>query len=425
MFIAPMASIDAIKARLKITDSIDDAVLTELALGVSAQIERVAGRSLRRIHQSQEFFAGGHSIIRPAVSPIVSIDWIRESSTRDFETSANYEELVVNEDYVIDAGILGGQLGESGLIRRLNRDFLGTKSSPNQVKIQYTGGYKTDDEAALENGTAIFSSEAEIETYGILHVRALGASSGTSSFVDTSSGIYRMTNTQVSSPPNPTVASDSYLVIRIDTPDIIASWIFISLLFEIGIQVYQPGEGDPLPFLLGTTGDVDPRNSSLSSVVDSVRSGDTIIGNPIGSISANSEVSMDKESVEITDESKLSLIESGVRNGFIGLVLAMDSSSQLPQLSDVGTIENADSEHKPKITLKHRANVADKFAMPADLESACAMQTIHEFQNRTNPGLKSKAARGVSIASGQSISKNPINLLPAVEAIALSYRIGI
>ena len=139
------ASLAEAKTRLDIDSgvSLHDSLLSELLLSVSSTIERIAGRKLRRQTSITEIHSGGKRLLQCGIFPIDSITNIRESETRDFTTASAYDELATPDDYILRAG---EEEGESGIIERIDQDWLGSDKSPGMIRVVYDGGYLNDDD---------------------------------------------------------------------------------------------------------------------------------------------------------------------------------------------------------------------------------------------------------------------------------------
>ena len=174
------ATLAELKARLGINTSITDhnTTLQEIINGVSGAIESIAGRQLRRSHRTVEFFTGGGYLIRTRMAPIAKVHSIRESDTRDFETSDSYEELTedATDGFMLERDAMGRESGASGFIRRLGQKWLGNANSPGLIRVEYTGGYKSEEEIALENATVILSGNTVLGSQPAPHDAALFAS---------------------------------------------------------------------------------------------------------------------------------------------------------------------------------------------------------------------------------------------------------
>jgi hypothetical protein len=109
----PFVSLADFKTRLKISNATEDDLLSQILEMVSDTLELVgAGRRLRRLHRQREVFNGGERLIRVRTHPIAKIHSIRESSTRDFETSGSYTELTEGTDYVLSLTIAANRLAK-------------------------------------------------------------------------------------------------------------------------------------------------------------------------------------------------------------------------------------------------------------------------------------------------------------------------
>lgn len=179
-----------VKARLGITDTSWDTIIDEIILSVAAQIERAAGRQLRRTTTAvTEKHTGGGRRLAMQHYPIVSgdITSVRESAVRDWTTSGSYTSLTLGTDYVFESGENDGQ---SGIFIRLNQDWMGDEDNPGQVQIIYKGGYSpagtgsTWDMPADLVGAAIIQSIHELDMRkdpGVVSksMRGIGIASGT------------------------------------------------------------------------------------------------------------------------------------------------------------------------------------------------------------------------------------------------------
>jgi len=379
--------------------TVHDSVLQSIVNNVSATIERAAGRPLLRDHSRIEIFPGGNKQIRVGAFPIVEVHSIRESSTRDFDDSDNYTELVEGTDYVIEAGSDGLE-GSSGVIRRLNGDWLGSKNSPGQVQVRYTGGYKTDEESDLENTSVTLNSTALVDDFS----------------VQSSSDVLGNASHSISLASGDTISvwTDIVAFTRFATDRtggiILPSWAIDSAVFtykyrSVGVvesaifDVYLITDQDPL---LGTP-------TALHTAASA--------GTFLKRITSTSE-DWGSHVVTLGDALRASLLDS-ILGGYIAFSFVIYLAG--PEATEIGAVE-AGTSTGPQLVVSHRRNTADRFTMQDDLRNACIIQSIHEWNNRRKPGLLTSSMRGVAVASGASVQKRAARLLPEVAEVARSYR---
>lgn len=396
-FIAPMATLAELKARLSYPTTIEseyDDTLNEILLGTSAEIEREARRQLRRIHSHTEIHTGGGRLIRLRHFPVANIESIRISETRDFETAANYEELVEGEDYIIDPE--GGDGAESGIVRRIDARWEGNEDRPGLIQVIYTGGYKTERERELENQTTTINEQSRIQDFGV-------SGSGTDDLFSNEDGgeiIYGSTGT--------------FACIRFDIAGLILpSWIISSAVATISVK--RSGGNNSVSTSKIITS-LDPIASTAKNIYNAIAAATTQAWD------AQHEAFDDNFTSEPTSEASAAItaaLQLGLKEGHISIGLLVGSGG--PQAILAGK-EQSSPALRPSLEVRHRQAIVDPYNMPDDLRSACLTQSVHEFQYRKNPGEMQQAMRGITVASGSLSMKQPMALLPSVRDVARSYR---
>jgi len=407
MFDAGFATLDGLKERLRISDTSEDTLLQDLLVQTAAAIERTAGRTLRRRHKLTEYPQGGETIIRLGMTHIAKVHSVRESSTRDFTTSGAYTELEKGTDYVLEGGRTGEQQGESGILRRLNGQWLGTESSPGQVQVIYTGGFKTDEEIAAENKEFSIEEASGIMDYVVESIQNTGI------------GLVNIDDPDMQLDGTTTVTRRALLRFNLENI-LLPTWAITRASLRLaGKTTASPGSiriqsirVDPIfqgdLDLLATAyadtytelvGDLDYNSASYVAASQSI---DSQLSN-FAAIKAN-------------------MLETIATNGFIAFVLSAMNVIPSAQTLDCASSENAIAALKPKLTLRHGITFADPYTTPEDLRRANLIQAVHDYKTRATPGIEQESARGVSIASGTLRVMRPVNLLPAVKEVAESYR---
>jgi len=393
-----------LKTQLTVADTVDDALLQQIINLTAGAIESVAGRPLRRDHARAEYFPGGRKTIRVDVSPIAKIHSIRESETRDFSDSDNYEELVEDTDYVLEAGASdGGRPGEGGVIRRLDGKWLGSEDSPGQVQVIYTGGYKADEEAVLENSTTTISAAADISDYTVRRVDAV------SHFVENDSA------TEIEFHAAVPADAGRFGVVRFSTRGtsiVLPTWIPLQLALSVYIRLANstlPSIQIGYICLLDT---LDPSSSLPVDIYNAVLTESTFF--PL----AMSSAAMTASGGSLSSDTNRTRIQNALRLEHLSFAFHTLGT----EFAYLASVDHATSALRPQLTIVHRRGISDSFNTPDDLRQANMLQAVHEFQTRKQPGMIAQAMRGVAIASGASYMKTQARLLPEVEAIAMAYR---
>jgi hypothetical protein len=410
----PFVSLADFKTRLKISNATEDDLLSQILEMVSDTLELVgAGRRLRRLHRQREVFNGGERLIRVRTYPIAKIHSIRESSTRDFETSGSYTELTEGTDYVLESDYRGESPGESGWIRRLDGDWMGDNKSPGQIEVVYTGGYETPDEVANHNRVYTISDSDRIIDFGMTSINEIAQA-----IVDDESEEITMT-------PSITVTTKGFL--RVDLRELIPASVEISkVTLSLGGRIVT-GAGSTMQLnVVQLAG--DPR---LQAVLQTVFDLDDDANSQAwaNNLGPYNNVALEALTAfaDSTDANWAAIQSAMLETREDGEYLAFSytQTGLNPIFGDegfVGAIENTSGPVKPIVTIRTGLAFNDNFRMPRDLQQACILQSIHEYKQRTNPGLRQRTQRGVAIASGHAIMKDPVNLLPEVERILAAYR---
>lgn len=400
---AGFATVAEIKARLNIglLDNSAVSIIQEMLLGASVAMEAVAGRPLLRRHAQIEYARGGDSTIRLQASPIAAIHSVRESLTRDFETSGNYEELVEGTDFVVEYGIESSLYGESGILRRLNGVWAGGVSDPGLVRIIYTGGYKTQNEDSLDNGTTTIQESALVDDFSIFR-NDFGLSTEAHSVLEGSAQEISI---------NGLVSTDERIaVVRFNLAGLILpSWKATSAVYYHNTRNTL---GDATGVIRMFTS-IDPLSSNTEAVFEAAKA-----GTQIGSYNANLTIFSEEDASADTD-AKLAVFNESISKGFLAIALIGDAGILGAK---VAAAENSTSSFRPRLVVTHRNIVPEFHSMPDDLRHACIIQVSHDFRTRLNPGLRQESARGVQVATGSSYSKDPAELLPYVRSVAEGYR---
>ncbi len=398
-----------IKRRLDISpdDLSTDTLLQDILHLTAGSIENEAGRALRRVHAVTEFFTGGNRTIRTSSAPIAQIHSIRESSIRDFSDSDNYTELVQGTDYVLDDD---GQVpGKSGVIRRLDTKWSGSVSSPGEIQVVYTGGFISDEEVALSNGTTIINSSNEIQDSGIQRLEA-SLDEFFYSIVSPSSGVIQFF--EFGSFPADDIHSRA--IVEFSTKNIILpSWDIVSLEAEFGLRGSTAASHVISAYLL--PGPLVLGGSELSDLYDATG------GTLVHSFTIASNV-LSVQNFSFSDPlvaAARELFNDTLVDGHISFVFKKTVLDNI--ISELATIENTANSLHPTLTITHRNPAINSFPVPSDLRNANLIQTAYEFQQRKQPGLISKGTKG-KFASGFFEMKTLATLLPEVQQIAARYQ---
>lgn len=396
-----------------------DALMTEILKAVSATIEGAAARPLRRHHARTEYHTGGTDRIRLRVAPVAVIHTIRESASRDFETSGSYTELVETDDYIFQPG--DEEKGESGVLIRLNGNWMGNGGNPGQVRVVYTGGYRTTGEDELAD-TAITIDGDNLDDFGL---RVNNIADYTTPFDSETAESY-----QVLDPAGTTVRVqddrsnlDLYFgMFAFNLADFFpATWEAVSA--ELSLYSLAPPTGEtielifPREWFFG-----NPKYASAENVLIGLVDHPLLVFEPDGSYKALDLFNADASSYW-TDAEQKAFVQQGIVDGYLG-ILAFPGSSGVDPFTEhtIYAKEHADADKRPKLIMLCRPTLYDPFTVPGDLRHASLIQGIYEFQHRAQPGIIAASQRGVQIASGASITKNEVHLLPEVLAVAEKYR---
>lgn len=404
-FSAGIATLAQVKRRLSIADAVDDALLQDIINGVSGAMEAYCGRRLRRDHRRTEYFRGGSEVIRVQVYPIAKIHSIRESSTRDFSDSGAYVELVEGEDYVLESSEQGEQPGYSGLIRRIGR-WLGSDGMPGTIQVVYTGGYKTADEEALENQTVVISASDEVSDYGILQTSVTDLAGTTTSYQ-----LINETDTEI---PLVVGLTPRKSTLRFSSPSILPVWAMYNMTLAFRMRATAFGSITPTIRCIAD----DPRlRGSLSTIY--AATGAEIVTPPTLSSNALAAYSVNLHGLS-NYSAILSLLNSTMAVGHISFLFGRSDAAQTETLY-IAASEDATPANRPTLSISHGLAFLDPYSIDSDLVSACAVQSVHDYQTRKQPGMRNQANRGVAIASGSSYMKDPAELLPYVKSVVDRY----
>src|SRR3990172_3116859 len=404
-----LARLADLKRRLGIaTNDITDDVLLNSVLDLSsALIESAAGRTLRRDHARVETFPGGKKTVRLSMSPIAKVHSIRESETGDFETAANYEELVEGTDFIIDGGDGGDarRTGESGVLRRLDQNWESGADGRMSVRVVYTAGYKTDGEVAAENGVVAISAGNLINRFivrqtGTGGYEVLNANDvllrvyagGTSAFDEIARAFFRFS-----------LISDSF---------VLPVWSVTSSV--LAITATCSSTGSPSAYVLS-------RDPLLQGDISG------LFASPLvsGAVSLGTIITFDTPgttndgSYTLSLSNELAILALTAIDGFVAFSVCV-TNPNIDALYDINSPLSASG--RPILTIRHGLAFTDPFTVPDDLRQANIVQAVAEYQTRNTPGFTDQAMRGVSIASGASYKKPVAGLLPEVKEVAMRYR---
>ncbi len=135
-----LAKLDDLKRWLNISDTNDDALLTQLLEGVSGRFAQACNRTLERAELT-EYHDGGAGVVHLLAYPIESITSIKETLDGDFDSA---EVLTEHTDYEQDTN--------SGLVYRLYGNWL---DGIRTVQVIYTGGYLPPDQIPSGNQVVV------------------------------------------------------------------------------------------------------------------------------------------------------------------------------------------------------------------------------------------------------------------------------
>ncbi len=397
----PFATLAELKARLGWTSNDEDSLFSEILLAASGAIESEIGRPARRVHARTEVFTGGRNTIRVRVDPIVQIHSIRESESRDFEDSTEFDELVEGTDYVFDPGD-GRQPGETGVIRRINANWMGSRNAPGQVQVVYSGGYKTDQEEDLESTTVVISDTDSILNYRLKNpgddLIELG---GTATVDDELTGV------------NSTGIFETrpYTIFQI-SDTVLPTWKITAIIHEIKSRDFASSD----PIAEGSIIDPSDANVNIDTLLTIFNAAKT--GESLGAMQVLESYAANTFNLNDTSE-KQSVVESSILLGTIAFAYAADLDTGTFAIQ---TIHAASATDRPTLTVTHRPSFVDNFKVPLDLRHACLLQASYEHQSRGSLGLLSTSQRGVSVASGASVQRLQVDLLPEVVRICAHYK---
>ena len=129
-----LTTIDAIKARIPISGTAEDEILTSCLAAAELQIARWCGRCRESVNDLiddgesvEEYLDGGGETIAVARYPIRGLTDVRESSVGGFDDVTPLTEW---QDYTVDP--------KAGLIHRVGLRWLPGRRS---VRVRYTGGF--------------------------------------------------------------------------------------------------------------------------------------------------------------------------------------------------------------------------------------------------------------------------------------------
>lgn len=396
-----MATLADLKARLGWNSTDEDSLLSDYLKASSGAIEAYAGRTLRRVHTRTEVFNGGSDTIQLGVYPIAKIHSVRESETRDFTDSDNYTELTEGTDFVLDSLGEAKRPGETGIVRRLDAPWLGSKTSPGQVQVIYSGGWKTEDEVAAESTSLTISASDYIEGYGIQRTVSTDFYEFTrvgsdTIYIDQEAGAFANIR--------------GVFVIKVEDL-LLGSWRLTTADLKLASLDY---DGSPdCNVVIIDPNDVAIASATPEEIYDAIADG--VVADSLGYNAPT------RETISLRgDADMVAALERSVTAGVIaiGFISTLTDDS----VSAVYTVEHATEAVRPTLEITHRPSFTDPFAIETDLKHACLLQATYEYQSRSNLGLLTQAQRGVSIASGASIKKEQIDLLPEVRRIASHYK---
>ncbi|HUS98633.1 MAG TPA: hypothetical protein VMX97_18055 [Hyphomicrobiaceae bacterium] len=422
MLLDAFATLAELKSWLGIAtnDTTDDALLLSMLRGTAGVIEGMAGRPLIRKHAREEVFVGGRETIRIDVPPIAKLHSVRESETRDFETSGAYEELAEGTDFVFDE-IGGGREGESGVIRRLDGKWLGSAKSPGRVRVVYTGGFKTDGESEIENARVTLSDASAISIYTLTMPGTDTYTVSAEYFDDDTPDTSRCILPYYSIPSS---RDYSLGVLRFDlTGLILPTWNLVQCdLYWSNIETDEAKQTTIVPVLFATP-DLDPAGSDYESLWDEISVGGN--GHDVANVSCLSSGGWYQNAMlGIMDTSAIvALFQQAAIQGFLAFGFRIYYYGADYNISmKIAHTSVANPLHRPYVTITHRRSILDPFVVPADLRQANLIQAAHEFQTRRSPGLISTFTRGASVSTGGGMMKPTARLLPEVQDVALRYR---
>ncbi|MBN2448085.1 MAG: hypothetical protein JXO22_15250 [Phycisphaerae bacterium] len=359
----------------------------------AGSIESAAGRPLRRCHARAEYFTGGAAVIQLDAYPIAKVHSVRESATRNFDTVGAYQELVEGTDFVVDPGP-GGQYGETGQLRRIGGRWLGSKVAPGCVRVVYTGGYKTDGEAAMENGTANLTDVLDfcVDEDGTFRS-------------ETEEGLF------VTATP-PEARRRGVLRFAMGN-DLLPVWRPIAVTLRIYAKFMLPPSVGPMLRLLSI--DKDPQVCSGPDIYAAIGDADDLLAFTAIADGEYHAVTV----VFVFDD--IDLVAARLSAGATCLSLGVDQQDLDSELY-VASSRHSTLAYRPSLAVQHRPLFPNAFPVPDDLRNANLLQAVHEYMTRRTPGMISQATRGTIMPSGASYLKTAADLLPEVQRIALGYR---
>ncbi len=410
---AGFVTLAELKTYLGISGTDKDTLLTALIFNVSQAIEGWCGRSLLRRHFATERYRGGRELIRVEAAPIAKIHSVRESETRDFSDSDNYEELVEGTDYVFENLNDGDAAGAAGVLRRLSGRWLGSERNPGRIQVKYTGGYKTPAEVSAEQGTTSIGQNANDEVLGFT-IKTDRASESDFIQESESSGVVSI---------ELDVTHERRAFLRFVSAGIILpSWNITGITLNYKYRM----ENVNTIFIAGLDqdlliGDYETIWNSMTATASGLSPFQFGPGTAWATTNypLYTDQTDDAQETALAESAYRDQLRNSLANGFIGFGFSILSTASIMGIQGPSATTLTD---RPLVTVTHRAGFSDVFGVPFDLKHACLIQTSNDYRTRRSPGMRGESARGIAIASGASYLKDSTVLLPEVKSIVERYR---
>lgn len=161
-----LCTVDDLKERLTEANGTEyDAMLATIIAGFTARANTATGRTLiAQADDTTEYHTGQSDLLRLNNYPIISITSVKESWSKDFEDTNEYELLESGEDYRVASA------GKNGILERLYTPWAQAFES---VQVIYRGGYVAAGETPGDGETAVPADlrEAAIQQCSLIFKR--------------------------------------------------------------------------------------------------------------------------------------------------------------------------------------------------------------------------------------------------------------
>lgn len=410
------------------TDSTDDTVLDGLLLRISAGLERIAGRKLRREHAKRELFYGSQERLRLSTYPVVKVHHVRISITGNFIDDDEYEELVEGEDWTLDATAgLGLAQGDNGWIKARGRKF----PAGYYIEVCYTGGYKTASEASLENGSLTIDGTTNTSLMKSGSVAKRYNSDGSedgylSQYADSAATVMRA-GVEYASSVNK--INRSFLTFSPGNV-LLPTWQIVQATLTV-LTNLADGSGSASVNVRLLPHDAVSMLSDPESLYATIDDPEGLLDGETGIISTHtrSSTTLTSEAIAIHSDASyknaenMAILNRTLRDtGKISFSFQRTVETLSTNLAiGIATEKHGTTGSRPSLVLKHRDPIGDDQSVPDDIKNALFTQAAHEWNTRFGPGYRAETQRGASVASGVMYTKDPADYLPIVRQIMETY----